>query len=154
MTRVKKSRTEAILELIKKERISDQKQLVEALKREFAIETTQAAVSRDLQKLGVIKQRVQGGFSYAVSHEEQEIEALHLGILDIVHNESMIVVRTKPGFAAFVGDYIDRAKQTEILATLAGENVLFVVPQKVKNLTLAVQALTTLLHFRKDVATV
>jgi transcriptional regulator of arginine metabolism len=123
-------REEAICELIKKERITDQKMLAERLKSVFGIQTNQVTVSRDLRKLGVSKKIVQGQSVYELPEKDVRLELLSLAFLSIAHNGMMIVIKTHPGLAAFVGDCLDQEEDLGVLGCLAGENVVFVVPGK------------------------
>lgn len=118
----KRERQKAIKELISKKEFASQAELLAALKKEYRIVATQAAVSRDLATLGVVK-----GKKYALMEEDVKKQILSLAIRKIVHNEALIVVHTVPGLAAFVGDSID-ALPLDSLGSLAGENVVFVTP--------------------------
>ena len=127
-------RQEAIVELLRMERVSDQGQLVDLLFSRYKIGTNQAVVSRDLHKLGVIKKQEKGIFFYELPQRDILAEILKLAIIDIAHNESMIVIHTQPALASFVGDCIDKLEDVAILGSLAGENAVFVVPKSIKNI--------------------
>jgi transcriptional regulator of arginine metabolism len=124
------ARQEAIRKLLSKEAISDQQQLVERLKAVHAISTNQAAVSRDLQKLGVVKR----SHIYELPQTDIKAEIFKLAILKVEHNETTIVITTFPGLAAFVGDCLDHTEGLDILGCLAGENVVFVTPRSIKTI--------------------
>ena len=53
---------------------------------------------------------------------------------ELQHNEAMIVIKTVAGTAALVADFFDAQSDIGILATLSGENVVFVAPVSVKNI--------------------
>jgi transcriptional regulator of arginine metabolism len=144
------TRQKAIAELVKKISISDQKQLVELLSEHYGIETNQAVVSRDLRKLGVVKKMVKGILIYEIPEVDVTTEILRLALLDIQHNESMIVMKTHPGLADFVGDCVDQHTDLEVLGCLAGENVVFVTPKTVKNIHKTYKAICEKFHFKKD----
>ena len=124
----------AILELIKTERITDQEMLAERLRQVYGIQTNQVAISRDLRKLGVIKKVIQGVSMYALSEEDVKSQLISLAFVSIAHNGMMIVVKTHPGLADFIGDCLDQEEDLEILGCLAGENVVFVVPKHSKEI--------------------
>jgi len=128
------ARQKAIQELIKKTAISDQKQLIELLIKHYNIKTNQAVVSRDLRKLKVVKKMVNGLMIYEMPDVDVTTEILRLALVDIDHNESIIVIKTHPGLADFVGDCVDRHSDLEVLGCLAGENVVFVIPKSIKNI--------------------
>ena len=142
-------RQQAILELIKVNLISDQKQLIELLREKFAIQTNQTAISRDFQVLKVVKRKVADKWVYEAPEEDVNRKIFELGLVDIGHNESIIVIKTLPGLAAFVGDYLDRYPNLNILGTLAGENVVFVSPLTIKNISSLYTKLCQILYFGK-----
>ena len=131
---MQKDRQQALKELVSKKAIPDQKQLVDLLQAHYGIETNQAVVSRDLRKLGVIKKMVKGVQVYELPDLDVKTEILRLALLDVSHNENMIVIKTHPALAAFVGDCIDQYTDLDILGCLAGENMVFVTPKSVKNI--------------------
>jgi len=72
-----------------------------------------------------------------------------LAVVNVDHNENLIVIKTHPGLAAFVGDCIDQHKDLEILGCLAGENVVFVAPKFIKKIEATCQALCQKIQFKK-----
>ena len=143
------ARQKAIKELVKKTAISDQKQLVELLAEHYGIETNQAVVSRDLRKLGVIKKTIHGILSYEMPEVDISAEILKLALVDIDHNESLIVIKTHPGLADFVGDCVDQYNDLEVLGCLSGENVVFVTPKSIKNIDKTYENIYEKFHFKK-----
>ena len=143
------NRQKAIKELIQKTTISDQKQLVELLNEQYDIKTNQAVVSRDLRKLGVTKKIVNNTLFYEIPDTDAQTEILKLAIVDISYNESIIVIKTRPALAAFVGDFIDDQEDLEALGCLAGENTVFVPPLSIKNIHKTYEQLCEKLHFKK-----
>lgn len=139
----------AILKILKAELVSDQEMLVALLWKLYKIETNQAVVSRDLHKLGVTKKLVNGLLVYELPTTDILSEILKLAIIDIVHNESMIVIKTQPALADFVGDSIDGLEGLDILGCLAGENVVFVAPKTTKNIENIFKELCCKIGFKK-----
>lgn len=127
-------RQQAIKELITEKSVSDQNQIVDLLREKYDLETNQTIVSRDLRKLGVIKKMLNGIMVYEMAETDVQTEIFRLALVDIEHNEAMIVIRTHPGLSAFVGDHLDQCNDLNILGCLAGENVVFVVPKKISEL--------------------
>lgn len=146
---MQQSRLEAIEELIARYSIGDQHALVDALKEHYNIETNQAAVSRDLHKLGVIKTKIEGKLVYQKSHDPQ-VEILKLGIEKVIHNEMMVVVHTLAGLADFVGDYLDQQEELSLIGTLAGENVVFLIPSSIKDIQATYQAICEALYYHEE----
>jgi len=139
-------RQEAILDLISSHQIVDQESLVVLLKSMYKIDTNQAVVSRDLKKLNIVKKTVGDLRVYSVPQHDAHSEILRLAVVDIQHNESMIVVSTVPGLAPFVGDTIDQA-HLEILGCIAGENVVFVSPKTIRHTENVYHSIVRLLKF-------
>lgn len=144
-----RQRQEKIRELLKRELISDQRKLVELLKKEYGIETNQTVISRDLRKLGVVKKMVKNVLAYEIPAVDITIEILKLALVDIIHNESTIVIKTHPALAAFVGDYLDSHSDLEIIGCIAGENVVFVSPTSVRDISRIYKTICEKLQFKK-----
>jgi transcriptional regulator of arginine metabolism len=150
-TRRPQSRKEAIKELVQKFSIEDQDSLVDLLKREYEIESNQSIVSRDLRQLGISKHVVGDKSIYQLPTEDPTREILRRAVLDVEKNEQLIVVHTVGGLADFVGDYLDTHRDQDILATLAGENVVFVVPKTVTTIQQVYKNVRRLLYHYETV---
>lgn len=145
-------RTQAIKELIQTYQITDHHKLVELLKLKYGIDANQTMVSRELHKLGITKTPVDNRLVYELPEEKVDPakEILRLAITQVTRNETLIVVHTLAGLADFVGDYLDaHTKTIEILATLAGENVVFVSPKSIKNIDAVYNDICKLLHIKQ-----
>lgn len=140
-------RQDAIKELLKSKQVSDQKSLVELLSRQFGMDTNQTVISRDLRKLGVIKKQVNGVFSYQLPTIDIDQELLKLAVVHIQHNEVMVVIHTRPGLAAYVGDYLDNCQELDVMGCLAGENVVFVSPTSVSDIKNLYRAICSAVYF-------
>lgn len=127
-------RQTAIQELVKTQIIEDQTALIELLQKQYGIVTNQAAISRDLRKLGIHKRVHEGTTAYELPKIDIVSEILRYAVVSVRRNESMIVINTIEGTAAFVGDYLDKQHDLAILGTLAGENIVFVAPQSTQNI--------------------
>lgn len=132
-----------------KKAVSDQNHLVELLAKHAKIETNQAVVSRDLQKLGVIKKMVKGSSVYELPERDVTTEILQLALVDISHNETTIVIKTHPALADFVGDCVDQYTDLDILGCLSGENVVFVTPKSIKTIHETCLTLIEKFQFKK-----
>lgn len=126
-------RQDAIKKIIEKHEVKNQEHLIELLQTLYGIETSQAMISRDLQTLGIAKHHHKGKLIYEPQKDPTR-EIMRLAVLSVEHNETMIVVNTLCGMAPFIGDCLDLHKSIGILGTLAGENVVFVAPQSVKEI--------------------
>jgi transcriptional regulator of arginine metabolism len=124
----------ALQELVATHDIQDQAMFIELLHAKHGISTNQAVISRDLRKLGIHKRLRGTVMVYDVPQVDVMNEILRYALQSVHHNENMIVIKTVAGTAALVADYLDAQHDLAILATLAGENVVFVVPVSAKNI--------------------
>ncbi|MGA2624728.1 MAG: arginine repressor [Bacteroidota bacterium] len=130
----KNARQFAIKEIISDKTVSNQDELRLELKKE-GFTVTQATLSRDLRELGIGRAMSEEGMRYTIqSASEAQILRPLVGaeVISIHANESVIVVRTLPGCANTVGEFLDTQKNSDIIGTLAGDNTLLVIPQSQK----------------------
>jgi len=144
-------RHKAIKQLIKKHLIEDQNTLVELLKDEYGIDVNQSIISRDLTDMGVGKHKVNNKMAYELKETDIREEILRLAIVDIKHNESLVVINTLAGLAPFVGDCLDAEKNIGMLANVAGENVVLVVPESIKEIKVFFEQICTAMHFKRKI---
>jgi transcriptional regulator of arginine metabolism len=65
--------------------------------------------------------------------QESEVQILRpvvgAEVVSIQSNENVIVVKTLPGCANVVGEFLDALKNPDVIGTLAGDNTLLVIPK-------------------------
>jgi transcriptional regulator of arginine metabolism len=134
VTAHRRERQGAILRLIRERQISTQAELADAL-REAGYEAVQTTVSRDVSELGLVKVRAPNGrLVYAPAGAAdldrlRELEAaFRRWALAIDANENLVVVFTPRGFSAALAEAIDESNHSHVLATVAGDNTILVVP--------------------------
>lgn len=145
---VKLKRQNLIKTLLNERMISGQDQLIQ-LMRSYGIKLTQATLSRDFAELGVVRTFNELGVRYVLNADEsgsQIAKLIGFEILNVTHNESLIVVRTLAGRAQGVAHFIDRMNHDLILGTIAGDDTVLVVPDKVKNLNAVVGMIHDMMH--------
>jgi len=139
----KQARHFAIKEIISTRAIRSQEELRLEL-RKRGIDVTQATLSRDLRDLGVGRGIAGQGLKYLMQ-PEAEVKILRpvvgAEVLSIGANESTIVIRTLPGCANSVGEYVDVQNHPGIIGTLAGDNAVLVIPASQKSVNDIVQYL-------------
>jgi transcriptional regulator of arginine metabolism len=136
-------RQAAIRELVRTRVIATQEELVEALgERGFSI--TQATLSRDLRDLHIGRVPSDEGYRYVAADAEAAdgsaaldtrrllASIAPLEVVGVAANEMLVVVRTLPGRAQGVGALLDRMALDEVLATIAGDDTVLVVPASVR----------------------
>lgn len=129
----RRDRQDAILDLVRNQRIDSQEELAEALVRR-GFEVSQSTLSRDIRALGLIKT----GNGYAVRQgapRHNTEQTLRLVLREfLVEQDSVdqiLVLKTARGTAATVADALDDARWDGIVGTIAGENTIFVLCRSV-----------------------
>lgn len=125
----KRARQNFILELVRKNRIESQHVLAGELHRN-GIEVSQATLSRDIQELGLVKSNnayLAGPPETRRTSEQSLRRILSNYVIGIDSVAPLLVIKTTTGSASSVADAIDNAGWTEIVATIAGDNTIFVL---------------------------
>jgi transcriptional regulator of arginine metabolism len=134
VTAHRRERQGAILRLIRERPISTQAELADALS-DAGYEAVQTTVSRDVAELGLVKVRAASGrlvYAPPGAADPDRLRELELAFrrwaLSIESNEQLLVVFTPRGFAAALAEAIDESRHPHVLATVAGDNTILVVP--------------------------
>lgn len=139
------SRLAVLRKILMQGGLSSQEDLRESLRKQ-GFKVTQATISRDLHRLGAVRELVNGGAVYRLSGEGSESSlhpprSLQEMVMDIVSNDSMIVIHTTPGSASLVARQLDFSKPAGILGTIAGDDTIFVAPPARTRLSGVIQAI-------------
>ena len=97
----------------------------------------QSKISRLLRNINAIKSKNDAGeMVYRLPHDiappSISTTLAHL-IINVVANESMIIIKTSPGSASLIARIIDD-KRCQVLGTIAGDDTIFVAPQSVEKI--------------------
>jgi transcriptional regulator of arginine metabolism len=133
----------AIQELLRNKSAGTQEDIRVALEKKGLI-ANQVKISRVLHKIGAIKMTEDDRVVYRLPTELVSISpryTLKQLVLNISHNESLIVVHTAPGAAQLVARLLDLENVTGILGTLAGDDTIFIAPQQNKQIDIVYQNL-------------
>lgn len=134
----KAARQAAIVALLQGGSVASQTQLG-ALLAAQGVQVTQATLSRDLEDLGALKVRTATGTAYAVPPEgqpapgTQETVEGRLGRLleelcvSAEATGPLVVIRTPPGGAHFLGAALDRAGLPEVAGSIAGDDTVLLI---------------------------
>jgi transcriptional regulator of arginine metabolism len=128
---------DALRALLMGRKASTQEDICAALEK-LGYEINQSKASRLLRKIGAIKVVNEHGQTvYSLAREPAPPSMntpLKNLILDIVANETLVVIFTSPGSASMVARVLDYNQiTTEILGTIAGDDTIFVAPKSVKD---------------------
>ena len=143
MSQSKIARQSKIKEIISSIEVSSQDDLCRMLYKS-GFDTTQATLSRDLHELGIVRIPSENGFKYVFHLEETDQhlnQLIGVEIINILNNESTIIIRTLPGRAQGVAFYLDHIKNEHILGTVAGDDSIIIIPDSHKNIKKIVEEL-------------
>lgn len=144
-----KTLAEALKGLLVEGQTGTQEELCAALER-LGFKVNQSTVSRLLRKVKAIKvENELGETVYSLPREPAPptiTPALRGLVVDIVANETTIVIFTSPGSASMIARILDyKQTSSEILGTIAGDDTIFVVPKSIQNVKRLHKELKTLL---------
>jgi len=123
----------AFKEILKTESYGSQGEIVSGLKSLGFDNISQSKVSRMLSKFGAVRTRdARGDMVYCLPPELGMPTAkspLKQLVLDIVHNNVMVIIRTSPGAAQLIARLLDSLSHTDgVLGTIAGDDTIFIAP--------------------------
>jgi transcriptional regulator of arginine metabolism len=110
---------------------------ISAALKERGVEVNQSTVSRALKRLGAIKQADGENVVYRLPRDVSRanytgsIEDL---VLSVDHNETTVIIRTVPGSASFVGEFLDHANMKHMMGSIAGDDTLFIAPRSTSDI--------------------
>ncbi|RUO41735.1 transcriptional regulator ArgR [Pseudidiomarina aestuarii] len=135
---------DAFKALLKQERYGSQTAIVEALKDRGFSNISQSKVSRLLSKYGAVRTRnARQEMVYCLPPElgiPSTRAPLTQLVLDIQHNDVMVIIRTTPGAAQLIARLLDSVgKQEGVLGTIAGDDTIFIAPLKVSEIDFTLQ---------------
>jgi transcriptional regulator of arginine metabolism len=137
-------RQAALLQVLQEEVVQSQEALRRSLRRR-GHRVTQATLSRDLKELRVPCVPTPDGYRYvppdselaqAAQPEPASSRLQNVASLEVTHidaNEMAVVIRTLNGRAQGVAAWLDSLGLDEVLATLAGDDTILVIPRSVKS---------------------
>ncbi|MDE5737842.1 MAG: arginine repressor [Oscillospiraceae bacterium] len=122
------ARQEVILKLIRSQKIHNQKELQNALKKS-GFPVAQTTISRDIRTLGLIKKADETN-QYCYQETEKNLNRQELfasNILKIDYAGNILVMKCNTGTAQAVCTRIDSMNLSDIVGTLAGDDTIFVL---------------------------
>lgn len=129
------SLSDAFKSLLREEKFSSQSEIVAALQEMGFSQINQSKVSRMLSKFGAVRTRntkmemvYQLPAELSVPTTSSPLKNL---VMDIDHNDVLIVIHTSPGAAQLIARLLDSIGKAEgILGTIAGDDTIFVTPTR------------------------
>jgi transcriptional regulator of arginine metabolism len=134
---IKAKRRQAILSLVKRERLGSQEEIRTRL-RTLGLEATQSTISRDVEELGLARIHDASGTRYVVPGGVQAVApagALRHALAEFALSFTpgageLLLIATPPGAANALAEALDRANLQPIAGTIAGDDTILVVPRK------------------------
>ena len=128
--------TKAFRDLLRQEKFGSQSEIVAELHKLGFHTINQSKVSRMLSKFGARNTRMEMVYclpsDLSVPNTGSSLKDL---VLDIDHNDMLIVIRTSPGAAQLIARLLDSVSKKEgILGNIAGDDTIFVTPTKGTNI--------------------
>jgi transcriptional regulator of arginine metabolism len=135
--RVRNHRLLTIRNILSKNRITNQEELIKRL-REEGYNLTQATLSRDLKYLGAGKVPDSNKeYIYILSGNEPTESGGQVqnkfpvnGYVSLEFAHNMGVMKVLPGFASSIASAIDQIDSQEILGTIAGDDTILIIPRE------------------------
>lgn len=139
----KNGRQQKIVDLLTRHPVRSQTELGDLL-AQAGLHVTQATLSRDLVELGAVKVRTPAGaLVYAVpaeggdrtpraafetgASEGRLAKLLSELLVSVEASANLVVLRTPPGAAQFLGAAVDKADLATVLGTIAGDDTVMVI---------------------------
>ena len=128
-------RQRMIAELLDEHEVSTQQQLQQLLAG-LGVDVTQATVSRDLDRLGVMRVRRHGRLVYALPEDEAPTDpiaqvVIALGLVRTMEaSGNLAVLRTGPANAHPVAIAFDNASLPGIIGTIAGDDTIALIARE------------------------
>ena len=148
------AREKTIREIIAARPVRTQEDLAQALARR-GVKVTQATVSRDVKRLGLVKlSDARGAYHYAAANgaaaanpstEENLRNAFREFVTSLENGEAFFLVKTLPGRANAVGIAIDESRRPELAGTIAGDDTVLVLVRRAQDRERARRSLAALL---------
>ena len=130
---MKKNRLDKIIEIITRNEVETQDELISHLK-DAGYAVTQATVSRDIRELKLAKVMTgRGSYRYVLPKEDKDIRQLHIShalaetITRAEAAQNIIVLHTYAGMAQAVALEVDHLAHPEILGCVAGDDTIIII---------------------------
>ncbi len=148
-TQKQEALVQAFKALLKQEQFGSQSDIVDAIKSQGFDNVSQSKISRMLSKYGAVRTRnARQEMIYCLPAElgmptaQSPLKQL---VLEIEHNDVMIIVQTSPGAAQLIARLLDSlSKRDGVLGTIAGDDTIFIAPTDVTQIKETIKRLEIL----------
>lgn len=129
---MKSKRHSVILEIIEKNDVETQEELISRLK-DAGYDVTQATVSRDIRELKLTKvMGVEGKYKYVLHKAHNDVSmssytgTISASIKSVDFSMNIVVVKTYPGMAGAIAAVIDASNIKNVMGCVAGDDTIIV----------------------------
>ena len=127
----KRTRQQAIIELVTRQRVPSQAMLAKQLKK-LGYEVTQATLSRDIAELNLVKSkdgytRPEDAAGGGMPQVPDPVGTLQRLVIKVDGALNQVVIRTSPGGAHPVALALDKGFADDIVGTIAGDDTILVI---------------------------
>jgi transcriptional regulator of arginine metabolism len=148
-----RARRALIVELVRTRHVATQGELRDLL-RARGHDVTQATLSRDLAKLQARRVSLPGGgtayeiegFTARTGDEPSQLAAMSSLVLGVREGAAIVVIHTRPGAAQAIAALLDQARLDSIIGSIAGDDTIFVVPERRVTTVALAKSLRRMLH--------
>lgn len=131
---MKEQRQNIILEIVQKQEIETQEQLLVAL-RERGFRCTQATISRDIKELHLVKELApSGSYKYTVSRQNKRRDLTERlqnifreGVSSFDYAQNLVVLKTMPGLANAAAAALDGMELPDMVGSIAGDDTAVLI---------------------------
>ena len=124
------NRLEKIIEIINRTQVASQEDLLKLL-QDKGFRLTQATLSRDLKQLKVVKMPAEHrGYKYVIPEttaKSAKKATVDGGFVSIEFSGNLVVIKTRPGYAAGIASDIDSLDAPDILGSIAGDDTILLI---------------------------
>ena len=121
-------RQQKIKKIISKQKLDTHQEILDLLAK-FEVQTNQATLCRDLKELCISK--TQGYYQIYENNDNPALTVQRAG-------DNLFIVKTKSGQAMAIAAKIDALKIKEVIATIAGDDAIFVAVKDKKSQKIAI----------------
>ena len=150
---MKNERQNRILEIIAREDIETQEQLLDRL-QEMGISCTQATISRDIKQLHLVKEPVgRGRYRYATSVHRHSLNVadklrtiFRESIVSVDSAQNIVVIKTMAGLASGAAAALDGMQINAMVGSLAGDDTALLIMRDTEDALILCEEIKEMLH--------
>ena len=126
---------ELVKSIVQNNTISKQTEITDILLNKYGMEITQSNISRILKQINAVKVVNNKEVVYEIQEKLASVSVwIKKLIRSIDDNGQVILISSHPGSANIIGQALDEVKIDNIMGTLAGDNVVMVVPKDISKI--------------------